>query len=63
MSFDRPEFITATSLRIALWLSALSLLGAAAAVAVGHLPPGARERLRRLRPRRPARSRVPAATR
>ncbi|HEX8064971.1 MAG TPA: hypothetical protein VF520_00440 [Thermoleophilaceae bacterium] len=61
MSFDRPEFVTATSLRVAFALMVASLAAAAIAVAVGHLPPGARERLR---VRRPAlRRRVPAPSR
>jgi hypothetical protein len=50
MTYDRPEFVTATTLRIAIALLFLSLLASAAAVVVGNLPPAARERLRR-RPR------------
>ena len=47
MTYDRPEFVTATTLRIAIALVFLSLLASAAAVVVGNLPPAARERLRR----------------
>jgi predicted membrane protein DUF2142 len=47
MSFDRPEFVTATTLRIAMALTFLTLASAAIAVVVGNLPPGARARLRR----------------
>lgn len=50
MSFDRPEFVTATSLRVAVGLIFASLAGAALAVVVGHLPPGARNRVRLGRP-------------
>jgi hypothetical protein len=47
MSFDRPEFITPTTLRIMIALMFLSLLAWAAALIVGNLPPDARQRLRR----------------
>jgi hypothetical protein len=37
MSFDRPEFVTPTTLRIAIGLIFLSLIGWAVAIAVGNL--------------------------
>jgi hypothetical protein len=48
MSFDRPEFVTATSLRIAMGLLFASLIAAALCVAFGTRPPreGARVALR-----------------
>jgi hypothetical protein len=39
MSFDRPEFVTATTLRVAVGLVFASLLGAVVCVAAGSRPP------------------------
>ena len=61
MSFDRPEFVTPTTLRVTFALIVLSLLAAAASIVVGNLPPGAADRLRSLRPAR--RGRLAPATR
>lgn len=47
MSFDRPEFVTATTLRIAIALTFLCLLAWAVAIVVGTLPADVRQRLRR----------------
>jgi hypothetical protein len=61
MSFDRPEFVTPTTLRVTMVLILLSLAAAALAVVAGNLPPGAASRLRGWRPA--ARGRVAAPTR
>jgi hypothetical protein len=61
MSFDRPEFVTPTTLRVTFALILLSLLAAAVAVGVGNLPPGAADRLRARLPAR--RGRLAAAAR
>jgi hypothetical protein len=62
MTFDRPEFVTVTTLRIAMALIFLTLVAAVVSVVAGNLPPGARERLRTVRRPRAARRGVPAPT-
>jgi hypothetical protein len=54
MSFDRPEFVTPTTIKVTVALIGISLGAAIAAVVAGNLPPGATERVRRLQPRRRA---------
>lgn len=61
MSFDRPEFVTPTSLKVTVALLALALVAAVVALIAGNLPPGAADRMRAWRPR--PRRRLAARTR
>jgi hypothetical protein len=61
MSFDRPEFVNATTLTIAMALLFASLLAALACVVAGHLPPGAGARVAAKLPRRRRRGPAEAA--